>query len=117
MSTDENPEDREPEPAPVTYRVDLRPKDMSQDELEALPAMSDMEAGLGAGVQGDDIIWFHDREGWRWRLQLGKNGWYKSTGIYPTAGHWCRVCKTGPLFSWERGSDGLCPACRKKEQL
>lgn len=33
------------------------------------------------------------------------------------AGHWCKVCKRGPLFSWETkasdGSiDGFCPKCR-----
>ena len=61
-----------------------RPKDMTQDELEALPAMSDIEAGIGGGLIGEDIIGFEDRSGRYWRLKFGKNGWYRSTGIFPS---------------------------------
>lgn len=61
-----------------------RPKDMTLEELEALPEMSNMEAGIGAGIEGDDILGFTDSNNWYWPLHLGKNGWYKSTGLFPS---------------------------------
>jgi hypothetical protein len=54
-----------------------RPKDMTREELMALPVLSVFEAGVVDGVEGDDIMGFRDDDGIYWSLDLGKDGWYR----------------------------------------
>jgi hypothetical protein len=54
------------------------PKEMTREELAALPIRSPSEEGFeDEGPSGEDIVDFVDDEGVVWLLSEGRNGWYR----------------------------------------
>lgn len=54
------------------------PKEMTREELAALPVRSPSEEGLeDEGPSGEDIVDFVDDEGVVWLLSEGRDGWYR----------------------------------------